>query len=617
MEPGRDPVVSPEGHTLPPPGSFPPEHRAARHPIEKPIDIEPPQLLWPLEPRLQVFARNLSDLLLMRGAPRVPITAHPAEFWSDVFVDQRVSTRALTDSALLHVLALLVVIGVTQAYMHWHEPELHDAFQHTQLTFYEVSEYLPEVHTTDAKVEAPRKPVREGLPKAPADPVYAKQEIISVPPDPDNLRQTIVTPSELRIHNDVPLPNIVTAHPPKAADVMEISNRAAPKLETPPEIVAPKLKIAMAPPEIANAAVPKAAEVITVSNAPGPKSLTPPEVDAPKLKIGMKMPEVATGSVPKAAPTPMQVANGRVRRDVASQEVAAPQLQGSVAAPVLSSAASAALPKPAPAPASTDAAKSSDSAKPIMALSTQPAPANGPLNIPNGSRRGVFAAGPEGHPDATAAPESSPEKNVAAGNSGAGPSGIHVSGGDAAPHSGVIASGAPRDPASSDSLRNKMSAMLGSANVPPPRVEPDARQDNDATAKAIFGEKRYYRLTVNMPNLASASGSWIIRFAELHPLVAQEKIPLSSPVPLRKADPAYPPDLIKDKVEGVVVLYAIIRSDGAITDVKILNSINDRLDQSAIAALHRWQFQPGSKDGKAVDVEAVVQVPFKVKRLIF
>jgi TonB family protein len=152
--------------------------------------------------------------------------------------------------------------------------------------------------------------------------------------------------------------------------------------------------------------------------------------------------------------------------------------------------------------------------------------------------------------------------------------------------------------------------------IPPQRVQPEApKPDNDATASAVFGNKRYYKLTVNMPNLTSASGSWVIRFAELHPQAAKAQIPLAAPVPLSKSDPAYPPELISDKVEGTVILYAIIRADGSITDIKIINSVNARLDYNAIAALHRWSFQPGSKDGQPVDVEAVVQVPFKVKRL--
>jgi TonB family protein len=590
--------------------------------------IEPPKFLPQLEPRGKVFFRNLADILFFRNPPAVVITAKPGRFWSDVFVDDRLSARALADSALLHVFLVVVIIGITETYFTWRPPELHDAFSHTKLTYYEVSEYLPEVNTSEKpKLTAPRKPARAGAPAAPADPTYAKQEIISVPPNPDNLKQTIVTPSQVRIDQDVPLPNIVTAQPPKATDVLQVANRPVPKLETPPEILAPKLKVAMAPPDIANGAVPKPVEALAVANRPGPKSLTPPEVDAPKLAIGTALPEVATGAVPAAAPAPIQVTNGRVRKNAsAGSEVAAPTVKGSVAAPTIATNGTSQLPKPAATPtaasnsATNGVGNTPTSSQQIIALSTQPAPPTGTLNIPNGTRRGTFAAGPDGRPGASGAPATTVEKSAAPETGGA-PSGIHVTGtGDASPHSGVVAAGTPHDPSPADGLRNRMIAMAsGSPSIPAPRVQPEAanKTDADPTAKAVFGDKRYYKLTVNMPNLTSASGSWVIRFAELNPQAGQAQIALAAPIALSKSDPGYPPDLMKDKVEGTVILYAIIRADGSITDVKVINSVNERLDASAVAALHRWRFQPGSKANLPVDVEAVVHVPFKVKKLAF
>ena len=109
--------------------------------------------------------------------------------------------------------------------------------------------------------------------------------------------------------------------------------------------------------------------------------------------------------------------------------------------------------------------------------------------------------------------------------------------------------------------------MAAAPTAPPVRVQPEAKPDNDPTAKAVFGEKRFYKLTVNMPNLTSASGSWVIRFAELHPRADQSQIALAAPTALSKSDPAYPSDLMKDRVEGTVILYAVIRAEGSITDM--------------------------------------------------
>ncbi|HTR66791.1 MAG TPA: TonB family protein, partial [Terriglobales bacterium] len=61
--------------------------------------------------------------------------------------------------------------------------------------------------------------------------------------------------------------------------------------------------------------------------------------------------------------------------------------------------------------------------------------------------------------------------------------------------------------------------------------------------------------------------------------------------------------------------YAIIHSDGTVSDVKVLRGVDDRIDEYAREALAAWQFRPGTKDGNPVDVEAVVVVPFKPMRM--
>ena len=131
--------------------------------------------------------------------------------------------------------------------------------------------------------------------------------------------------------------------------------------------------------------------------------------------------------------------------------------------------------------------------------------------------------------------------------------------------------------------------------------------------RRIFGTRRSYSLIMNMPNLTSATGSWIIRFAELKQ--SDDKSALTAPVVTTKVDPAYPPDVLRDHVEGTVTLYAIIRTDGSVDAVRVLNSLDPRLDDNAMHALSLWHFRPGIKNGAPVAVEAVVQIPFRMKHL--
>jgi outer membrane biosynthesis protein TonB len=50
-------------------------------------------------------------------------------------------------------------------------------------------------------------------------------------------------------------------------------------------------------------------------------------------------------------------------------------------------------------------------------------------------------------------------------------------------------------------------------------------------------------------------------------------------------------------------------------EVRILVSADDRLDEYARNALLRWRFQPATKNGNAVDLEAIVIIPFKPARM--
>jgi len=140
----------------------------------------------------------------------------------------------------------------------------------------------------------------------------------------------------------------------------------------------------------------------------------------------------------------------------------------------------------------------------------------------------------------------------------------------------------------------------------PPKLEEDK----------VFAGKKSYSMVLNMPNLTSAGGSWVIHFAQLDES-DHDKSDISAPVATLKVDPAYPAALRRELVEGTVVLYAVIRKDGTVSDVRVLRSVQNQLDESARTALLRWHFNPGTKRGSAVDLEAVVQVPFKVKALPF
>lgn len=170
-------------------------------------------------------------------------------------------------------------------------------------------------------------------------------------------------------------------------------------------------------------------------------------------------------------------------------------------------------------------------------------------------------------------------------------------------------------------------------SVPTPRIlitRPDPKLSEDvaertgppdfaslppgATPEMIFGSRKVYKMNVNMPNLNSATGSWILNFSEFRTSNRSHmaSTDLSGPVPLKKVDPKYPPILIADKVEGEVILYAIIRRDGSVDSIQLVRGVDKQLDANAMRALAQWQFRPASKNGVPIELEAIVHIPFRL-----
>ena len=96
------------------------------------------------------------------------------------------------------LLVVLIYFFSTPAFFN-RPVELPSPFENTSVEHYALSEYLPPINTGPRGEAKPRK----GAPK------LAKQEILSVPTNPDNNHQTIVTPPQVKLNHDVPLPNIV------------------------------------------------------------------------------------------------------------------------------------------------------------------------------------------------------------------------------------------------------------------------------------------------------------------------------------------------------------------------------------------------------------------------
>ncbi len=81
---------------------------------------------------------------------------------------------------------------------------------------------------------------------------------------------------------------------------------------------------------------------------------------------------------------------------------------------------------------------------------------------------------------------------------------------------------------------------------------------------------------------------------------------------IKSPDPKYPKSARKEQIEGTVVLWLIVNSQGSPEQIKVQRALGHDLDQSAVDAVNRWKFVPAMKDGAPVPVMINVEVNFRM-----
>jgi TonB family protein len=419
--------------------------------------------------------------------------------------------------------------------------------------------------------------------------------------DHQSTRQTIVNPvSPKLLSRDVPLPNIMVWTPAPAIAPVASNHPLLQFPLAPPPVVPPieqpaqrklnALEFPVQPQVVAPPQTPANRNLAAVQLPVEPQSAVPPSQSAAQRRLGdinlaMNAPAV---DAPKLPVPEQQAANGQQ--------------------PAQSAPAPAPIPPAEPVTQGTGKSQAREMGQ-LLVANVQPVAPAGPVTVPEGNRLGEFAAGPTGRPDASGRPEIAAGDNDSPGGSKDGgnslPSNVFIAAPPTKIAGGVVVSAPvlPPTPSAKPDTHD-----TGGRGIPgPEKIETQ-----------VFGDRKYYSMALNMPNLASASGSsWIIRFAEMNPPPGSAGDGVSAPVALSKVDPAYPASLIRDRIEGVVILYAVIHSDGSVGDIKVLQGVDDTLDENARDALQKWHFRPGTKNGAPVDLEAVIKIPFRAPKRVF
>jgi len=438
-----------------------------------------------------------------------------------------------------------------------------------------------------------RKPLR-------AD-IQAKQAIVSSPKNAPKRKQVVVTEAPAIDLPALDLPNLIAVKlPPK-------------QFTTPPDLVKP------GPPEIKLLEAPETSDVPTqeldaaqlpVARLPARPYIPPPTVaripakiealtEAPKYdaqaapvtKIpAVRLPSRAYVPPPPQAPPP-------VRRIAAAAEAPAMAMEATLQAPVPEVKLPARAYRPPPPPSTTPRSKPSIAPPPIDGPAGDVTiavaglnPATIPVKLPAASSPAQFSAGPTPRPDG--ATSEGTGKGIVV------PDLYAHAGSETKPDLLAIAVAPPtpshRLPAATFSTSTV--AREGATRV---SNAPDSR----------FNGRDVYMMAIQMSNLTSYSGSWLMWYADR---AAREDHadPISPPVPHRKVDPKYSPAAQADHVEGRVQLYCVVGRDGNVSSIELLRGADERLNRSAEEALSKWEFYPATRDGQPVDVDVVVEIPF-------
>lgn len=524
------------------------------------------------EPKLTIawnsFHQNfLSELGAFLRWTRVPKGEPADNIFKECRIQRRMPHRAVLAAALWHVAFFIIP---------W--PSVHFAPKHvssldnTQLTWSGPIEDLPLLNVPKQSHNPAPKTAVENAPSENTDAYHPRQRIFTDPSRPTHPRQTLVNtaapmePSKFLS----PLPNIVQLASPAAP--------ARPRLQISEQTLA-KLR-------------PKEVKRTATTVVPSP--------DMPNLET--RPAEVSLAPLTDSPAKPHLELNAG-----AAPRVADRTQKGEVA--------------PAPDVISGTTGTPGGPAATVIALSASPAPPAPVVEVPKGNLAARVAISPEGKGSGTGGGSGS--SNASSNGSGSttgspggnSPVGISISGGNPKPNSGMSGLGGMGKltlPKASSVYRRPDSNA--SSDDPPERTGPPnfAMLPPGAPPEQIFSSHRVYSMTVDMANLNSVTGSWIIHFSEMHsPGASRTNDQVAPPATLRKVDPKYPQDLVKEHVEGEVILYGVIRADGSVDSIQLVRGLDKQLDANAVAAFSQWKFRPATKDGQPVDLEAIVHIPFR------
>jgi len=88
---------------------------------------------------------------------------------------------------------------------------------------------------------------------------------------------------------------------------------------------------------------------------------------------------------------------------------------------------------------------------------------------------------------------------------------------------------------------------------------------------------------------------------------------VTAPITITTVQPVYPEAARRARIQGTVVIQAIISESGDVRDVQVLRALPLGLDSAAADAIRKWKFKPAMLNGRPVPVYYVLTVRFNLQ----
>ena len=170
--------------------------------------------------------------------------------------------------------------------------------------------------------------------------------------------------------------------------------------------------------------------------------------------------------------------------------------------------------------------------------------------------------------------------------------------------------------------------MASIAELPPP-VEPDKPpeappeekpEQKEAEPQLAAETPQAIPLSASLETVGGAGGG-LAGFGDFKEMTKPESVKddvvdagdlEKKPEPMSQVAPAYPAELRKAKIEGVVTLLFLLSEEGRVEDARVENSSRPEFEKPALDAIRKWRFRPGMKDGQAVRTYLRMPMRFRV-----